>query len=161
MRMAKTIDEILALKPEARPRIYAYTIADDAHAGLLKIGQSTRDVKRRVAEQLMTAAIKNYRIELDEPAERDDGTVFTDHEVRAALSRALPGYCESFDGVPKPFGVGASRSAMWVHRASGATYPNGLGTPPKAAHQGPVAALRFLDDVPHRPAEPRLPTGPW
>ena len=87
MRMAKTIDEILALKPEARPRIYAYTIADDAHAGLLKIGQSTRDVKRRVAEQLMTAAIKNYRIELDEPAERDDGTVFTDHEVRAALSR--------------------------------------------------------------------------
>ena len=87
MRMAKTIDEILAPKPEARPRIYAYTIADDAHAGLLKIGQSTRDVKRRVAEQLKTAAIKNYRIELDEPAERDDGTVFTDHEVRAAVSR--------------------------------------------------------------------------
>lgn len=82
-----TIDEILAPKPEARPRIYAYSIADDAHAGLLKIGQTTRDVKRRVAEQLRTAAIKNYRIELDEPAERDDGTVFTDHEVRAALAR--------------------------------------------------------------------------
>ena len=44
-------------------------------------------MKRRVAEQLKTAAIKNYRIELDEPAERDDGTVFTDHEVRAALVR--------------------------------------------------------------------------
>ena len=87
MRMAKTVDEILAPKPQARPRIYAYTIADDAHAGLLKIGQSTRDVKRRVDEQLKTAAIKNYRIELDEPAERDDGTVFTDHEVRAALAR--------------------------------------------------------------------------
>ena len=87
MAMAKTIDEILAPKPEARPRIYAYSIADDAHAGLLKIGQSTRDVKRRVAEQLKTAAIKNYRIELNESAERDDGTVFTDHEVRAALVR--------------------------------------------------------------------------
>ena len=87
MRMAKTIDEILAPKPEARPRIYAYSIADEAHAGLLKIGQSTRDVKRRVAEQLKTAAIKNYCIELDVAAERDDGTVFTDHEVRAALAR--------------------------------------------------------------------------
>lgn len=82
-----TINEILTPKPEARPRIYAYSIADDAHAGLLKIGQTTRDVKRRVAEQLKTAAIRNYSIELDEPAERDDGTYFTDHEVRAALAR--------------------------------------------------------------------------
>ena len=48
-------------------------------------GQTTRDVKRRVAEQLKTANIKNYTIVLDEPAERDDGTIFTDHEVRAAL----------------------------------------------------------------------------
>ena len=83
--MSKTIDEILALKPQARPRIYAYSIKDKAHAGLLKIGQTTRDVKRRLAEQLKTAAIKNFRIELDECAERDDGTIFTDHEVRAAL----------------------------------------------------------------------------
>jgi len=40
-----------------------------------------------VAEQLKTAAIKNYKIELDESAERNDGTIFTDHEVRAALVR--------------------------------------------------------------------------
>jgi hypothetical protein len=85
--MSKTLEEILAPKPQARPRIYAYAIADKAHAGLLKIGQTTRDVKRRVAEQLKTAAIKNYRIELDEPAERHDGTIFSDHEVRAALVR--------------------------------------------------------------------------
>ena len=58
--MSKTIEEILAPKPEARPRIYAYSIADEAHAGLLKVGQTTRDVKQRVAEQLKTAAIKNY-----------------------------------------------------------------------------------------------------
>lgn len=83
--MSKTIEEILAPKPEARPRIYAYSIDDKAHAGLLKVGQTTRDVKQRIAEQLKTANIKNYKIELDEIAERDDGTRFTDHEVRAAL----------------------------------------------------------------------------
>src|ERR1043165_8198845 len=85
--MSKTIDEILAPKPEARPRIYAYSIDDKAHAGLLKVGQTTRDVKQRVAEQLKTANIKNFKIELDDVAERDDGTTFTDHEVRAALVR--------------------------------------------------------------------------
>ncbi len=80
-----TIEEILAPKPEARPRIYAYAIADEAHKGLLKVGQTTRNVKQRVAAQLKTANIKNYTIELDEPAERADGTIFTDHYVRAAL----------------------------------------------------------------------------
>ncbi len=85
--MSKTIDEILAPRPEARPRIYAYSIADAAHKGRLKVGQTTRDVKQRVAEQLKTAAIKNYRIELDESAERDDGSIFSDHDVRAALVR--------------------------------------------------------------------------
>ena len=83
--MSKPIEEILTPKPEARPRIYAYTIADTAHHGLLKVGQTTRDVRQRVAEQLKTAAIQNFTIVLDEPAERDDGSIITDHEVRAAL----------------------------------------------------------------------------
>ncbi len=82
-----TIEEILAPKPEARPRIYAYSIADKAHNGLLKVGQTTRNVKQRIAEQVKTAAIKNYKIVLDESAEREDGTIFTDHEVRAGLVR--------------------------------------------------------------------------
>jgi hypothetical protein len=81
------VEEILAPKPEARPRIYAYAIADEAHKNLLKVGQTTRDVKQRIAEQLKTAAIKNYTIVLDEPAERDDGSVFTDHQVREALAK--------------------------------------------------------------------------
>src|SRR5262252_3913835 len=85
--MSKSIEEVLSPKPEARPRIYAYSIADGAHKGLLKVGQTTRDVKQRIAEQLKTAAIKNFRIELDESAERDDGTIFSDHDVRAALLR--------------------------------------------------------------------------
>jgi hypothetical protein len=82
-----TIEEILTPKPKSWPRIYAYSIVDKAHEGLLKVGQTTRDVKQRIGEQLKTAAIKNYKIELDESAERDDGTIFTDHEVRAALVR--------------------------------------------------------------------------
>lgn len=85
--MSKAIGEILAPKPEARPRIYAYSIDDRAHAGLLKVGQTTRDVKQRIAEQVKTAAIKNYRVELDETAERDDGGVLSDHDVRTALVR--------------------------------------------------------------------------
>ena len=80
-----TIDEVLTPKPEARPRIYAYAIADAAHHGQLKVGQTTRNVKQRVAEQLKTAAIQNFTIALDEAAERDDGSIFTDHEVRSAL----------------------------------------------------------------------------
>lgn len=85
--MSKTIAEILPTKPEARLRVYAYSIDDAAHKGLLKVGQTLRCVKQRISEQVRTAAIKNYRIELDEPAECNDRTVFTDHDVRAALVR--------------------------------------------------------------------------
>ena len=83
----KSIEDLLAAKPDVSPRIYAYSIDDEAHKGLLKVGQTTRDVKQRVAEQVKTAAIKNYRIETYRSAVRDDGTVFTDHQVRAALAR--------------------------------------------------------------------------
>jgi hypothetical protein len=86
--MSRAEGEIFAPKPLGRvPSIYAYSIHDHAHAGLLKVGQTVRDVRHRIAEQLKTAAIKNYRIELVESAERDDGTIFTDHEVRTALTR--------------------------------------------------------------------------
>ncbi|WP_164926995.1 DEAD/DEAH box helicase family protein [Chlorobaculum tepidum] len=86
--MTKSAEDILLIaKPQARPRIYAYSIADDAHAGLLKIGQTTREVKQRVAEQLRTAAITNYRVELDEDAARADGSIISDFDVRAALAR--------------------------------------------------------------------------
>ena len=83
--MTKTIDEIISPKPQVRPIIYVYSIDDKAHLGLLKVGQTTRNVKKRVAEQLQTAAIENYRIEIESDAVRDDGTIFSDHEVRARL----------------------------------------------------------------------------
>jgi hypothetical protein len=50
--MNKTIGEILVPKPEARPCIYAHSIADKDHAGLLKIGQTTRDVKQPIPETI-------------------------------------------------------------------------------------------------------------
>ena len=67
-----SIEEILAPKPEANPRIYAYSIDSKTHEGLLKVGQTTRDVKQRIAEQVKTAAIP-VRIEMDESGARDDG----------------------------------------------------------------------------------------
>lgn len=76
---------LLPEKPNARLRIYAYAIFDEAHRGMLKIGQTTQSVRARVAQQLKTAAIKNYEIVLDEAAERADGSFVTDHEVRARL----------------------------------------------------------------------------
>ena len=87
LRVPKNIDEILTPKPEARPRIYAYSIDDQAHHGLLKVGRTTRNVKQRVAEQVRTAAIKNYTIELDETAERDDAETL---HITASLFRLLP-----------------------------------------------------------------------
>ncbi|WP_298329746.1 GIY-YIG nuclease family protein [Asticcacaulis sp.] len=79
-----TIEQILAPKPQVNPRLYAYTIEADSHKGLLKIGQTTRAVQTRIAEQVKTAGITPL-IELDEPAARDDGTIITDHAVRGAL----------------------------------------------------------------------------
>lgn len=54
--MSRTgIEEIFASRPEARLHMYAYSIDDKAHAGLLKVGQATRGMKQRVVEQLKTA----------------------------------------------------------------------------------------------------------
>jgi len=83
----KSPEVLFPERPSPRLRVYAYEIHDDAHQGLLKVGQTTKDVKQRVAQQLKTAAIKNYKIVLDESAERDDGSLFSDHELRERLVR--------------------------------------------------------------------------
>jgi hypothetical protein len=83
--MSRPIEDLLPEKPAARLRIYAYSIEDEAHAGMLKIGQTTQSVQSRIEQQLKTALVKNYKIHLDEPAEREDGSVFSDHNVRARL----------------------------------------------------------------------------
>src|SRR3954452_15643126 len=97
--MAKTIEEILPPKPEARLRLYAYSIDAPSHEGLIKVGQTTRDVKKRIEEQTKTAGIKPT-ILLDEPAEREDGTSFTDHHLRARLN------AKGFESVEPAAGAG-------------------------------------------------------
>ena len=83
--MPTPIEDVFIPKPEVHLRIYAYSIADEAHGGLLKVGQTVQDVRARVEQQVKTAAIHNYTIYVDEPAEREDGSLFTDHDVRARL----------------------------------------------------------------------------
>lgn len=78
--------DIIVPKSNAQRWIYAYSISDEPHAGLLKIGHTIRNARQRVSEQLKTPAIENYRIELEEIAEKFDGTTFMDHDVRRALS---------------------------------------------------------------------------
>lgn len=83
--MTRPIDDVLPPKPEVNPRLYAYAIDAPTHTGLLKIGQTTRDVRQRIAEQTKTAGI-TPRIELDESAAREDGSIISDHALRAALA---------------------------------------------------------------------------
>ncbi|WP_305800971.1 GIY-YIG nuclease family protein [Thiolapillus sp.] len=72
-------------RPDATPAIYAYTILNSPdHEGLLKVGYTTRDVEERVKEQCRTTGLK-CKIVLEEPAIRNDGTVFTDHDVHRVL----------------------------------------------------------------------------
>ena len=79
--------EFFPLRPEARPTIYAYEDTNPQYQGLLKIGYTTVDVKARVAQQYPTLRPGKlpYKIVLEESAMRNDGTVFTDHEVHGFL----------------------------------------------------------------------------
>ena len=74
-------------RPASKPTIYAYTTKGvDAHKGLIKVGQTSRDAKTRVAEQTQTIGVP-YEILLEEPAMRNDGSVFTDHDVHRHLKK--------------------------------------------------------------------------
>jgi hypothetical protein len=74
-------------RPESRPTIYAYEDTNPQYARLLKVGYTTVDVHTRVAQQYPTLKPGKppYRILLEEPAMRNDGTVFTDHDVHRML----------------------------------------------------------------------------
>jgi len=74
-------------RPVSRPTIYAYEDTNPDYAGLLKVGYTTVDAQSRVAQQYPTLRPGKppYRILLEEPAMRNDGTVFTDHDVHRML----------------------------------------------------------------------------
>ncbi|NLJ09759.1 MAG: DEAD/DEAH box helicase family protein [Treponema sp.] len=90
--MMRTLDETVDSqffppRPKVEPKIYAYEDTHPQYKGLLKVGYTIRSVQERVAEQypVIKPGEKPYRIVLEEPAIRSDGTTFTDHEVHRML----------------------------------------------------------------------------
>jgi len=80
--------EFFPRRPKVEPKIYAYEDTNPDYVGLLKIGYTTRSVQERVAQQYPTqrpGGKPPYRIVLEEPAIRSDGTAFTDHDVHRML----------------------------------------------------------------------------
>ena len=77
------------LRKSANPTIYAYSDNNPEYMGLLKIGYTIKNAQERVAEQYPTARPDKlpYKIVIDEPAIRKNGTTFTDHEVHRLLER--------------------------------------------------------------------------
>ena len=84
--MSRSIEELLPDKPEARLRIYAWSTKEiKKYEGCLKVGQTTqKDVNVRIRKSQGVAPVK-YKLEIDESAEREDGTVFRDIAVRERL----------------------------------------------------------------------------
>jgi hypothetical protein len=79
--------EFFPPRPESKPTIYAYEDTNPQYTGLLKIGYTTGDVRRRLAQQypILKPGKPPYHILLEESAMRNDGTVFTDHDVHRYL----------------------------------------------------------------------------
>lgn len=75
-------------RPESHPMIYAYEDTNPQYKGLLKVGYTSIDVDKRVAQQYPTKRPDGsvpYRIVLRESAMYPDGTSFTDHDVHRVL----------------------------------------------------------------------------
>ncbi|MGI6607813.1 MAG: Eco57I restriction-modification methylase domain-containing protein [Erysipelotrichaceae bacterium] len=62
-------------------KIYGYTLPESkVHNNLVKIGETTRDVKTRITEQVGTAGL-NPSVLFDKKAKRNDGKWFTDKDI--------------------------------------------------------------------------------
>jgi len=83
--MSRPIEDLLPERPEARLRIYAWSTRDiPKYAGCLKVGQTTQDVNARIKQSHGQAKF-DYVLEVDEPADRPDGSFFRDSAVREKL----------------------------------------------------------------------------
>lgn len=82
----KSLEELLHRKPEAQPMIYAYS--DVQYPNCLKVGYTSVDVDKRVAQQYPTKRPDGkvpYKINLRESAMLPDGSSFMDHQVHRIL----------------------------------------------------------------------------
>ena len=70
-----------------KPTIYAYS--DTRYEGKLKVGYTAvKSAEERVKEQFpVITPTQSWTIVLDEPAIRDDGSFFTDHDVHRTLKK--------------------------------------------------------------------------
>lgn len=85
--MASIDLEFFPQRPEADPKIYAYEhIGVESQKGYIKIGYTVRDVEDRVYEIEHTGGVP-YRILAYWNAMKNDGSVFTDHDVHAVLKK--------------------------------------------------------------------------
>ena len=85
--MTKSIEELLPPKNEARLKIYAWSTDEiTKFKGCLKVGQTTQDVNVRIKQSQGVAQV-SYKLEVDEPAERENGTNFRDSAVRERLKQ--------------------------------------------------------------------------
>ena len=83
--MTRPIEDLLPQRPEARLRIYAWSTPDiPKYQGCLKVGQTTQDVNARIKQSHGQAKL-DYKLEVDEPADRSDGSFFRDSAVRERL----------------------------------------------------------------------------
>lgn len=83
--MSKRVEDLFPPKVSARLRLYAWSTPDiPKYAGCLKVGQTTRDVNMRIQESQGQARY-SYRVEVNEPAERPDGSLVRDYQVRQRL----------------------------------------------------------------------------
>ena len=82
--------EYFPQRPDAVPMIYAYEDTNPQYSGMLKVGYTSVDVEKRVAEQYPTKRPDGsvpYKIVVSESAMQDDGTAFKDHDVHKVLER--------------------------------------------------------------------------
>lgn len=85
--MTRSIEELLPEKADARLRIYAWSTKEiKKYEGCLKVGQTTWDVNTRIKRSQGVAQVP-YLLEVDDSAERLDGTNFSDHAVRERLKQ--------------------------------------------------------------------------
>lgn len=100
--------DLLRGRVTATPTIYAYEHIDyPAHKGWLKVGYTTRTAEIRVREQNQTSHVK-FKIVLERPAMRKDGSTFDDRLVRDILRK---------DHIPNPEGEWCVCGVREVERA--------------------------------------------
>ncbi|MBQ9762861.1 MAG: GIY-YIG nuclease family protein [Phascolarctobacterium sp.] len=86
--MAK--QEYFPQRPNTCPMIYAYEDTNPQYKGMLKVGYTSIDIDKRVAEQYPIKRPDGsvpYKIVVRESAMYDDGTAFKDHDVHKVLER--------------------------------------------------------------------------